>query len=366
MAGRLLVWWSCLHTSKPVTDGEHLMRRLLTTTTAQLIGLLALAAPLLVTAPATAAETIAIKPVSLPRGADIAGPHLDGTTIVDGSTTVKVHRPNVVLYGKWKSYYVAATGNSQWDKVKLVRISRTGTVKVLREFIDPFEARLDSATGQVAYSYGVNTQRPTIAVYDLRLKDEVSVRPFPRLPELLTFEKGLVVTSFAPPKPKTITWNTVTNEVSKLNSKFGDYASVTNNLFGYFSKDPQRGGCQLLAQLDDPGDVAWTNCDERIDAVSPDGARVATIPLLSDGIGPADVLVHRADNGKELAHYTISGYFGRVWWETGTQLLMDAFGRSQAATVRCKVAVCNRASDLRPTPDLRTVQRAGLRAGLPR
>jgi hypothetical protein len=333
------------------------MRRLLTTTAAQLIGLVALAAPLLATAPATAADTIPIRPTSLPRGADVSGPHLEGTTIVDGSTTVKVRRPNVILYGAWKGSYVAATGNSQWDDVKLVRISKTGTVRVLREFIDPFEARLDAANGQIAYSYGANTQKPTIAVYDLRLKDEVSVRPFPALPELLTFEKGLVVTSFAPPEPKTITWNTVTNEVSKLNSKFGNYASVANNLFGYFSKDPQRGGCQVLAQLDDPGNVAWTSCDERIDAVSPDGARVATIPLLSDGIGPADVLVHRADTGKELAHYTIAGYFGRVWWESGTQLLMEANGRSQAATVRCKIAVCNRASDLRPTPDLRTVLR---------
>src|SRR5690242_8647447 len=110
MAGRLLVWWSCPHTSKPVTDGEHLMRRL-TTTTAHLIGLLALAGPLMVASPASAAETIAIKPTSLPRGADIAGPHLEGTTIVDGTTTVKVHRPNVILYGAWKSYYVAATGD---------------------------------------------------------------------------------------------------------------------------------------------------------------------------------------------------------------------------------------------------------------
>jgi hypothetical protein len=31
---------------------------------------------------------------------------------------------------------------------------------------------------------------------------------------------------------------------------------------------------------------------------------------------------------------------------------MEANGKTQAATVRCKVEVCNRTSDLTPTPDL--------------
>src|SRR4051812_29887050 len=116
------------------------MRRLLTTTTFHIVALLALAASVLAAAPADAAGTIVIKPGTLSRGADISGPHLAGTTIVDGDVTVKVNRPNVILYGTWRSYYVAATGNAQWDKVKLVRISKSGTVKVLRESIDPFTA----------------------------------------------------------------------------------------------------------------------------------------------------------------------------------------------------------------------------------
>jgi hypothetical protein len=97
--------------------------------------------------------------------------------------------------------------------------------------------------------------------------------------------------------------------------------------------------------------VLWTNCDERIEAVSPDGKRVATIALLSDGIGPADVMVRKI-GGAPVVHYSIGGFFGRIWWETGTKLLMEANGKTQAATVRCKVEVCNRASDLTPTPDL--------------
>jgi hypothetical protein len=327
------------------------MRRLLTTTTALLALAASAAGPLLAAAPADAAETIAIKPASLPRGPDISGAHLDGTTIIDGSVSVKVKRPNVKLYGKWHDDYVAATGNSEWDKVKLVRISATGTVKVLREFIDPFTAQLDAENDQIAYSYGGNTQKPTLAAYDLGLDKEVVVHGFVAMPQLLAFDDGVMVASFWPPKAKTITWNTVTNEIEKVVTKQGNYASVAHDLLGYFSKDPQFGGCQVLGHLSDPGDVLWTSCDERIDAVSPDGKRMATIPLLTDGLGSRDVVV-RKTNGVQLAHYTVDFFFGTVWWETNTKLLMDANGKTKAATVRCKVADCNRATDLRPTPDV--------------
>ncbi len=178
----------------------------------------------------------------------------------------------------------------------------------------------------------------------------MSVHGFAAMPDLLAFGDGVIVASFGPPKAKTFTWNTVTNDVARVNAKQSNYASVAHDLLGYYSKDPQRGGCQVLAHLSDPGDVLWTSCDERIDAVSPDGKRIATIPLLTDGLGARDVVVRKA-NGKRLAHYTVDFFFGRVWWETGTKLLMDANGKAQAATVRCEVADCNRATDLRPTPD---------------
>jgi hypothetical protein len=326
------------------------MRSLLTTTTALLALAASAAAPLLAAAPADAAETIAIKPASLPRGPDIAGAHLDGTTIVDGDVEVLVKRPNVILYGKWHDQYVAATGSSAWDNVKLVRISASGKVTLLREFIDPFTAVLDAENDQIAYSYGGNTQKPTLAVYDLGLDDEVQVHGFVAMPDLLAFGDGVMVAAFGPPKAKTITWNTVTDEIVKVVTKQGNYASVAHDLLGYYSKDPQRGGCQVLAHLSDPGDVLWTNCDERIDAASPDGKRFATIPLLTDGLGARDVIVRKA-NGKELAHYTVNSFFGTVWWESDTELLLNANGKTQAATVRCVVAVCNRATDLRPTPD---------------
>jgi hypothetical protein len=324
------------------------MRRLITTTTA----LLALAAPLLAAAPSSAAPPdVTIKPGTLPRGPDVAGVHLEGKTIVDGGVRVTVKAPRVLLYGKSNDVYVVATGNREWGNVKLWQVSASGDMKKLATFIDPFNTQLDADGGQVAYSYGESTSKPIIAVYDLALKAEVSVNAFASLPELLDFDEGVVVASFFSFKVKTITWDTVADETLRVNTKVSNFASVAHDLLGYYSKDPFDGGCQVLAHLSDPAHVLWNNCDERIEAISPDGKRVATIALLSDGIGPADVMVRKI-GGAPVVHYSINGWFGRIWWETGTKLLMESNGNTLSATVRCKVDVCNRATDLVPAPDI--------------
>ncbi len=324
------------------------MRRLLTTTAA----VIALAAPLLAVAPSTAAPAeVTIKPGSIKRGPDVAGPHLDGTTIHDGDISVTLKAARALLYGKWKQYYIVATGNQQWGNTKLVRVAKSGNTKLLVSSIDPFNAELDADGGQVAYSYGDATQRPTIGVFDLAQKEEVISRSFASLPTLLDFDLGRVIASFWSFKIKTLTWDTVIDTTARLNGKRSNYASIAHNLLGYFSKDPQAGGCQVLTRLGNLDDELWVNCKERIEDASPDGRRFATIPLLTDGLGAADIFVRKA-SGAVVAHYTIPGYFGRIWWETNTKLLMEANGAKKAAVVRCKVAECNRASKLLPTPDL--------------
>ena len=326
------------------------MRRMLTTTTT-LAALMALAAPLLAMAPAAAAQTIEIKPGKIARGPDIAVPYLDGTTVVDGDVTVALHSARALLYGKYHDEYVVATGNDAWDNVRVWRVTASGTKTLLVKGIDPFETILDAEAGQVAYSYGDATSKPTVAVYDIDLAKEVNVQSFASLPTLLDFDEGVVVASIWNFTIKTVTWDTVADQVVKVSSKMSNYASKAHDLLGFYSKDPYQGGCQVLAHLSDPTDVLWTNCDERIEAVSPDGNRVATIALLSDGIGPADVMVRKI-GGAPLVHYSIQGWFGAIWWETPTKLLMEANGQHKAATIRCKVAVCDRATALSPTPEI--------------
>jgi hypothetical protein len=79
---------------------------------------------------------------------------------------------------------------------------------------------------------------------------------------------------------------------------------------------------------------------------------MATIHILSDGLGPSHVWLRR-DGGRLLAHYSTAGWFGALEWETRTALLLDTNGAQKSATVRCVVADCERASALRPVPQLR-------------
>ena len=168
------------------------MRRLITAA-----ALVALAAPLLATAPSNAAPAdIQIKPGALKRGPDIADAHLEGTTIRDGDVTVELSGARAMLYGKWNDFYIVATGDREWGNVKLLRVSATGATKRLAKFIDPFNTKLDSDGGQVAYSYGDSTSKPTIAVYDLKQGDEVAFNAFASLPNLLDFDQGIVVMTF--------------------------------------------------------------------------------------------------------------------------------------------------------------------------
>ena len=194
------------------------MRRLITTTTA----LLAMATPLLAAAPSHAAPPdVTIKPGTLPRGPDVSGAHLQGKTIVDGDVRVTVKAPRVLLYGKSNDVYVVATGDKEWGNTKLLQVRPSGATKQLAKFIDPFNTQLDADGGQVAYSYGDSISKPTIAVYDLALKDEVSVNAFASLPKLLDFDEGSVVASFADFKVKTIQWDTVSDETVRLTVRKG-------------------------------------------------------------------------------------------------------------------------------------------------
>ena len=78
---------------------------------------------------------------------------------------------------------------------------------------------------------------------------------------------------------------------------------------------------------------------------------MATIPILSDGIGPADVWLHRI-HGRVLAHY-VTGWFGPLSWESDRALLLNTNGRQKSAMVRCRIAACERASALQSVPTFR-------------
>jgi hypothetical protein len=135
----------------------------------------------------------------------------------------------------------------------------------------------------------------------------------------------------------------------RLVRQTGYIADLRADRLGTFTKDPYLDGCTVLRRLSRPGEVLSTSCDERAAAISPSGRRVATIHILSDGLGPRDVSVRR-DTGRKLADYRVAGWFGLIRFETNRALLLDANGRKRSAVVRCEDATCERATRTRPTP----------------
>jgi hypothetical protein len=121
-----------------------------------------------------------------------------------------------------------------------------------------------------------------------------------------------------------------------------------------FDGDPYDGGCTLVTSLARPTTRLWRSCQERVDAFSPDGKRVATVAKLTDGRGPNRVTT-RSVRGNLLTTYRVSGHFGLMPWESDKALLLATFGQDKAAVVRCTGSTCVRATVLSTSPDLRQV-----------
>ncbi len=103
----------------------------------------------------------------------------------------------------------------------------------------------------------------------------------------------------------------------------------------------------LLTSIRDPGTRIWRSCKERVESISPDGELIATIPILSDGIGPLEVTV----TGTKIAKYSTTGWFGQVAWEDDDTLLLESHGDKLSAIVRCTVTECENATDPEPTEE---------------
>ena len=140
-----------------------------------------------------------------------------------------------------------------------------------------------------------------------------------------------------------------TDDVEPISGRVGYFADIGAGLVASYNRDPYRGGCSLLTSLAPTPVALSSSCRERVTAASPSGARVATIALLSDGLGPTSVKVRRASGGRSR-RIEAPYYFGRIAWEDNTSLLLDTYARRQWSTVRCDVDDCERASKLKRTP----------------
>lgn len=296
--------------------------------------------------PARVAPT-ELRPAQLERGTEARIPHLDGRTIVDGAIRVRVHAREIRLIGRSGSDYVVSAASHREDQRRALRVTPDGDQTVL------FSSRLSDLLlsddgSRIATTSFLRQHRSQVRVYDAVTGHRQASRTFRSSNvSLLDFgETRLVLSDWD--GARTFWWDATTDTTRKITDRLGGTADIRANRLASYTRDPFQGGCTVVSTLRTPSKRLWSSCDQRVDAFSASGERMATIDILSDGPGPGDAWL-RKTGGRVLAHYRARS-IGQLAFESDRALLIGAVGSEYSALVRCLVADCERASDLEPAP----------------
>ena len=301
------------------------------------------------TATRTAPVAVTIRPGELSRGANPQVPWVFGDTLLHGSVRTDVPSSSWLLGASGSDYLLMKPGS---ETSRVVRVAPDGTRTLVLELPATHQVMVtrDGAMLIRTVQRRVDGEwRTVLHTHDPVTGDVLDRRRFGGIVDVLDADAGRAVLGSWTPRQRTLLWDVAADTTRLLARQTGYIADLRADRLGTFTKDPYLGGCTVLRRLGSPGDVLSTSCDERAAAISPSGRRVATIHILSDGLGPRDVSVRR-DTGRELADYRVGGWFGRIDFESDQALLLDAAGSKRQAVVRCEAAACERASRTRPTP----------------
>ncbi len=292
-----------------------------------------------------------LRPASLDRGPNVTIPHLDGKTVVDGTTRIRVDAGAVRLLGKSGTDYVVGASNTNGDdNFRVLRFTPSGSRTVLLRGVPIWELVLSDDGTQIGRASGQTARHTLLVVWSALDGHRQASRRFNGSVSILDGDGHRMVLGGWGPN-RTFWWNPAKNTTARIADRPGYAADIGADRLAMFTKDPFFGGCSVVTTLKAPRERLWKSCRQRVATFAPRGTRMATIDLLSDGIGPADVWL-RGSHGRALAHYTAK-YFGALDWESDRSFLLDTFGTVKAATVRCVIVDCERASRLRPVPNLR-------------
>lgn len=300
---------------------------------------LALAAPAAHAAPAARVE---VRPAALDRGADPAVPFVRNGSVVDGARRVAVPgRQASVLGRSGDGYVVTSLVGRTWAT------SYVGSGSAVRIAAGPYpeQVTLGDDGGTVAVTTFLR-KRTRIDVLVPSTGDRVRRGYFARFPRVLDQQGSRLVVGGP---DGGYLWNVRTNQRRLVDSGGVYAADISANRLASFDKDPYEGGCSQVSTLVSPRELLWASCVEAVREFSPDGERIITQHKLTDGRG-ATRLVERTVEGRRLATYTVSEFFGGVQWESDDTVLLDAYGPKRWAVVRCTAGDCERASALKPTP----------------
>jgi len=293
--------------------------------------------------------TVTIRPGALPRGANPQVPWVFDGTLFDGSLRVDVPRNAWLLGASGSDYLLFRPGD---EVSRVLRVAPDGTRTRVLEYPAAHQVRLAS-DGEMLLRFvqrRVDGEwRTVVRTHDPATGDLLDRRRFGGIVDVLDADAGHAVLGSWTPRPRTFVWDLAADSTRLLVRQAGYLADLRADRVGTFTEDPYLGGCAVLRRLSAPGEVLSTSCKERAAAISPTGRRVATIHILSDGLGPREVSLRR-DTGRRLADYRVAEWFGRIDFESNRALLLEASGREKQSVVRCEGSACERATRTRPTP----------------
>lgn len=295
----------------------------------------------------TSVPVTKIQPPRLKEGPAPTFAHVEGTTVVDGAVRIPVDADHVSLLGESGTAYVAMVVDE--DTRRVVRLTPDGASRVLMADAGSLNVTLSDDGEDLLALRLRSSGRTDVRVLDATDGSTVDTRRFRGLVTVLDADRQRVVLGSWGPT-KTFWWNTRTDRTRRIVAQAGGIADIAADRLATYTADPYDGGCTVVRKLSRPGVALWKSCTERPVAFAPGGRSMATVALLSDGIGPKDVTARRI-SGRKLAEYR-TGWFGLVQWESASALVLDANGRTKHALVRCVRATCERVGPLASTPTL--------------
>ncbi|HEX6148195.1 hypothetical protein [Nocardioides sp.] len=297
------------------------------------------------TTPAASApqDVVEIQPSTLARGADPQIAFQDRKRILDGDVRVYVDVKNMWLVGEsGEDYLILTWGSGNRYQIRLV--DPDGNLTLLRRGGPVLASAVLSGDGSRFATVQQGRRRSTVRVYDATDGTLQASRVVAGVASVLDLDDRRVVLGTWGPN-RTLSWNTTTDRRRILVEKVGYAASIEADRVAWYTRDPYRRGRSVVATLSDTDTRLWRSRSLRVAEFSADGGHLATIALLSDGIGPSEVQVREVD-GTVLDKYR-AVWFGRIAFEDSDTVLLHVFGKRKAAIVRCTDAVCERASRLR-------------------
>ena len=292
--------------------------------------------------PTQAAAPVDLQSEDLSRGSDISVAHIEDGDFVLGDRTVDVGGGRAYLLGKaGKAWLVGTSDENGGGKYRIVRVKADDTTTVIKRGISFFELKLSENGRYFVLAGRGNRKAMPIRVFSSRTGDLKVEQDFPNYPEVLGMQGPRVLLSTWETGVRS--WDTSTDALTRITKRPAHLVDIGNDLLTTLTKDPYEGGCIVLSTLSDPTTRLWKSCTERVEAISPDGERMATVHILSDGIGPGEFWEREID-GTLLGDYT-TNWFGRIGFEDDTDLLLDINGDTQSSTVRCSEGTCENATD---------------------